>query len=120
MIYSVRNAVGIDILDFHSVPAVIRCRGQKELSVRINMPSFLQAIADDLKAVEVEGGTVGECLASLVERFPGARKLLFDEGGKLLSYVEVFVNGESAYPQDSAKPVNGGDELYIFFAIAGG
>ena len=40
--------------------------------------------------------------------------------GALLDYVTVYVNGESAYPEELARSVNDGDELYIERMIAGG
>jgi hypothetical protein len=45
---------------------------------------------------------------------------LFDKKGKLLSYVDIYVNLESSYPEELAKPVKAGDELSITLMIAGG
>jgi len=74
----------------------------------------------NLIVAQVDGGTVGQCLDHLVRQFPGIEKDLFDEDGKLLGYINIFVNGESAYPEDLAKPVKEADEIYIVPMFAGG
>ena len=69
---------------------------------------------------EVSGTTVGECLADLVRQFPGIETKLFNKKGKLLNYVDIYVNLESSYPEELAKPVMDGDKLSITLMIAGG
>jgi sulfur-carrier protein len=90
------------------------------VSVKVNLhPSLLQ-FARDQAIVEVKGSTVGECLNGLVKQFPRIKPMLFDKQGGLLKYVDVYVNGESSYPEELAKPVKDGDELHITLTIAGG
>ena len=89
------------------------------MSVTVNIPQFLQPDTGEVRETKVEGGTVGECLNDLVRRFPRLKPLLFEKG-KLHGYLEVFVNRESAYPEELAKPVNAGDELHIINIIVGG
>ena len=69
---------------------------------------------------EVNGDTVGQCLDNLIKQFPDIKKALFDKNGKLLNYIDIYVNKESAYPEELAKPVKEGDELHIVITIAGG
>ena len=90
------------------------------MSVEINIPQFLQYLTDEMKVVYVNGGTVGDCLSDLVTQFPQLEALLFSKNGKLHSYLEVYINGESAYPEELAKPVVNGDELHIINIIVGG
>jgi len=90
------------------------------MSVRINIPQFLRHLASDAHVADVNGETVGECLNDLVKRFPSTKRWLFDDNGKLLNAVEVYVNGESTYPEELNKPVNDRDELHILLIIAGG
>ncbi|MBI2851368.1 MAG: MoaD/ThiS family protein [Chloroflexi bacterium] len=90
------------------------------MSVEINIPQFLQHYASGAKVAEVNGGNVGECLAGLVKKFPQLKPLLFDKSGRLHSYLDVFVNRQSAYPEELAKPVSDGDELHIINIIVGG
>ena len=90
------------------------------MSVKINVRPGMQHLANDRDVVEVNGKTVGECLNQLVEQFPVMKNELFDADGKVLSYIDIYVNGKSSYPEELAKPVQDGDELYILRAIGGG
>jgi molybdopterin converting factor small subunit len=90
------------------------------MTVEITLPQYLQSLAGDKKAVEVGGGTVGECLGDLVGRYPDIKPVLFTKKGKLRSHIEIFVNKKSSYPEELAKPVVEGDKLDIVNIIAGG
>jgi len=90
------------------------------MSVKVNINPALYQYTNNQGMVEVNGDTVGQCLNHLVKQFPGIEKGLFDKKGKLLNYIDIYVNGKSAYPEELAKPVNDGDELHIVFTIAGG
>ncbi|MBF8265925.1 MAG: putative ThiS family protein [Dehalococcoidia bacterium] len=90
------------------------------MSVKIEIPQFLQHLTNGVKVAKANGNTVGECLADLIRQFPQLRELILDENGKLLKYVEVSINGVSTYPQELANPVKDSDVIYIFHAIAGG
>ncbi len=90
------------------------------MSVNVNIPTILHHLTNGQGVVQVDGDTVGQGLEQLVVRFPGIKKVLFDRDGKLLNYIDVHVNGESAYPEELAKSVKDGDELNIVLIIAGG
>ena len=90
------------------------------MSIKINIHPILYHFTNDRDVVEVNGSTVGQCLEHLVAQFPEIKKGLFGKDGKLLNYVDVYVNGESAYPEELARPVKDGDELQLVLMIAGG
>jgi len=90
------------------------------VSVKINIHPFLSHLTNNQDTVEVHGNTVGQCLEQLIAQFPGTRQWLFDKDGKLHRLVDIYVSGESAYPEELAKPVKDGDELHIVVIIAGG
>ena len=90
------------------------------MSIRINLHPSLYSFANNQAVVEANGRTVGECLDELVKQFPQTKPLLFDKKGKLFNYVEIYVNQESSYPEELAKPVRDGDELHITLMLAGG
>ena len=90
------------------------------MSIEINIPTFLQHLTDDVKIAVVSGGTVGECLQDLVKQFPQLKEPLFTKDGKLIKYLDIYINGESAYPEELVKPVSNGDELHIIKSIVGG
>jgi molybdopterin converting factor small subunit len=73
-----------------------------------------------LEVVAVEGNTVGECLNHLIKQFPGMEKALFAKKDKLLNVVEVFINHETAFPNELIKPVKDGDEIHLLVMLAGG
>ena len=90
------------------------------MSIKINIPSYMKSSTNNMEVVEVNGNTVGECLNHLVKQFPGMKKQLFSKNGNLFENIIISVNGESAYPEQLAKPVKDGDELNIIFIIGGG
>lgn len=90
------------------------------MSIEINIHQSLRHLANNQAKVQVTGNTVGECLNDLVRRFPGVKPKIFGKNGKLLNYVDIYVNLESSYPEELAKAVNDGDELHITLMIAGG
>ena len=91
-----------------------------EMGIRVNIHPLLHHFTGGEEVAEVSGNTVGECLDHLVARFPGLKNGLFEKDGRLRSYVEIYVNRESAYPDQLVKPVRAGDEIYILVMIAGG
>ena len=90
------------------------------MSIKVNIPYFFHHLTNGVKATEVNGSTVGECLKHLVKQFPSIEKAIFDENSKLHSYLEIYINEESAYPRELTKPVKPGDELYILLMVDGG
>ena len=90
------------------------------MSVKVHLYSGLKEFTNDQNVAEVHGSAVGECLTDLVKQFPRMKQELFDKDGKLLGHIFVSVNLQSTYPEELAKVVNDGDELYIALIIAGG
>ncbi|MFC1868028.1 MoaD/ThiS family protein [Thermodesulfobacteriota bacterium] len=90
------------------------------MGVKINIPHFWQHLTNDMKSIEVNGLTVGECLNGLLSRFPSLKERIFDKESKLLNKIGIYVNGKSSYPDELIKPVNDGDEIHILLVLAGG
>lgn len=80
----------------------------------------MKSFTDNKRVVEVDGSTVGECLNHLVKQFPRIKKQLLSKDGHLFENIIISINGESAYPEQLAKPVKDGDELKIVMVIGGG
>ncbi|HEX7070676.1 MAG TPA: ubiquitin-like small modifier protein 1 [Rhodothermales bacterium] len=90
-------------------------------TVEIRIPTPLRAYTDGQAAVSVTGATVGEALRDLVERHPELRNQLFNDQGKLRSFVNVFRNDEDVrHLQREETPIRERDELSIIPSIAGG
>lgn len=90
------------------------------MSVKINIHKTHRRHTDGLETVEVQGHTVGECLQDLIGKFPGMKPEIFNPAGNLLNIIEIYVNMESAYPDELRKAVNDNDEIYITMMLAGG
>jgi sulfur-carrier protein adenylyltransferase/sulfurtransferase len=88
---------------------------------KILLPTPLRPYADGAASVEVAGGTVGDALDSLVARYRGLRQHLYDDAGRLRSFVNVYRNDEDVrYLQKGETPVSERDALSIVPSIAGG
>lgn len=83
------------------------------MKVKVNCQYFLLHLTDDHDEIEVEGGTVRECLERVVSLYPKVRKWLFREDGELANFIDIFVNLESTFPNQLSDPVKEGDEIYI-------
>ena len=80
----------------------------------------LNRVINSSGEVRVEGKTVGECLQDLVRRYPAAKPLMFDSNGELLKRFYVFVNQESLFKADFARPVTDKDELILVVLATAG
>ncbi len=90
------------------------------MSIKVHIHPSIQYVTDDRQIVEVDGNSVGECFRNLITIYPELDEWLFEEKGKLSKYIDIFVNDESAYPEELRRPVKDGDEIYILMQIAGG
>ena len=91
------------------------------MSIKIYIHPYLFGFTNDIESAQVDGNTVGECFEQLVKQFPGLEKGLFDkQSGKILPVFDIWVNDRSSYPEELAKPVKDGDELYITTVMADG
>jgi len=88
---------------------------------KILIPTPLRQFADKKDSVELPGSTVGEVLKSLTGQYSELRRHLYNDEGKLRSFVNVYVNDEDIrYLNKEATPLNAGDTVSIVPSIAGG
>jgi len=90
------------------------------LNAEIQVPSIFARYANNQTVFQVKGNTVGECLHNLGKQSPGLAKLILDKNGNLGHAYDVYINGESAYPNEMTRPVKDGDKLNIVMLIYGG
>ena len=91
------------------------------MPVKVMIPTPLRGFTDKLEAVELEGKTVAELLANLTARYQPLRKHLFNDEGKLRSFVNVYVNEEDIrYLDREETPLKDSDVVSIVPSIAGG
>jgi adenylyltransferase/sulfurtransferase len=88
---------------------------------KILIPTPLRQFADKKDSVQLQGATVGEVLKSLTGQYSELRRHLYNDEGKLRSFVNVYVNDEDIrYLNKEATPLTDGDTVSIVPSIAGG
>jgi sulfur-carrier protein adenylyltransferase/sulfurtransferase len=88
---------------------------------KVLIPTPLRQYAGKQDAVELTGSTVGEVLGALTSEHTELRRHLYNDEGKLRSFVNVYLNDEDIrYMQKDATPVKDGDTISIVPSIAGG
>jgi adenylyltransferase/sulfurtransferase len=91
------------------------------MTVKVHIPTPLRQYVGQSATLSVEGKTVGEALGKITSQFPDLRKQLYGDGGKLRSFVNIYVNDEDVrYLQKDDTPLKENDELRIIPSIAGG
>src|SRR4026208_1601603 len=88
---------------------------------KILIPTPLRPYTDKQDAVGAAGAPIGELLADLTSKHGGLKAHLYNEEGKLRSFVNIYVNDEDIrYLQKEQTPVKAGDTLSIIPSVAGG
>jgi len=88
---------------------------------KVLIPTPLRQFVEKKDTVELAGSTVGEVLTALTTQFPDLRKQIYNDEGKLRSFVNVYLNDDDIrYLQKDATAVAAGDTLSIVPSIAGG
>ncbi len=91
------------------------------MSTKINIPTPLRPFTGKRDIVEVTGATVGELLAQLTAQHEGLKKHLYNDEGKLRSFVNIYLNDEDIrYLDREQTAVKPGDTLSIIPSVAGG
>jgi len=91
------------------------------MATKILIPTPLRPFTDKKDAVEASGNTVGELLADLTTKHSGLKAHLYNDQGKLRSFVNIYVNDEDIrYLQKEQTPIKAGDTVSIIPSVAGG
>jgi molybdopterin synthase sulfur carrier subunit len=87
----------------------------------VRIPTQLRTLSGGAAEVDVDGATVGEVLGALEGAHPGFASRLFDDGGGLRRFVNVFVADEDVRFVDGLDTkVEPGQTVSIIPAVAGG
>jgi len=85
------------------------------------IPTPLRVYADKQDVVQVEGNTVGELLQNLTVKYSDLKKHLYNEDGRLRSFVNIYLNDDDIrYLDKEATVVKDGDTISIVPSVAGG
>ena len=88
---------------------------------KVLIPTPLRQYAGKQDTVSLNGSTVGEVLNGLTSQYAELKKHLYNDEGKLRSYVNVYLNDEDIrYLSKEASAVKDGDTISIVPSIAGG
>jgi len=88
---------------------------------KILIPTPLRPFTGKQDAVEADGATIGELLANLTSRYEGLKPHLYNDQGKLRSFVNVYLNDEDIrYLEKEKTAVKPGDTISIIPSVAGG
>jgi hypothetical protein len=71
------------------------------MSVRVNLTPYFCDIVDRKETLEANGDTVGEVIDDIDKRYPGFKKECIDNQGKPYGFLEIYVNPETAFPDES-------------------
>lgn len=90
------------------------------MGVKIHIHPDMYYLADGKEIIEVTGNTVGECLNQLITLYPGLGELIFYKDGQLQTFLEIYVNRMTAYPNELVRTVEDGDDIHLMLTVAGG
>ena len=85
------------------------------------IPTPLRVYADKQELVQAEGNTVGGLLEDLTVKYSDLKKHLYNEDGRLRSFVNIYLNDDDIrYLDREATIVKDGDTISIVPSVAGG
>jgi MoaD family protein len=94
---------------------------EEEMEVRVRVPAPLKKLAEERDVIKAQGKTVEEVLRWLTETYPGLKKMICDEQGRVRRFINIYVNDEDIrFIQNLETPLKEGDQISIVPAIAGG
>jgi len=87
----------------------------------IRIPTPLRPYTNSQAEVPVTGATVGDALSDLTRQYPNLKQHLYNDGGQLRAFVNIFLNDEDIrHIRGADTPVQERDRLMIVPSIAGG
>jgi molybdopterin converting factor small subunit len=87
----------------------------------LRIPTPLRAYTSGKSEVSVGGSNVAEALIDLTAQFPTIKPHLFNEGGELRPFVNLFLGENNIKDlQGVNTPIMDGDKLVLIPSIAGG
>jgi adenylyltransferase/sulfurtransferase len=87
----------------------------------LRIPTPLRAYTNGQSEVSITGANISDALADLTSQYPALKPHLFNEGGELRPFVNLFV-GESNIKdlQGVDTPIKEGERIMLIPSIAGG
>ena len=87
----------------------------------LRIPTPLRTYTSGNSEVTVSGAKISEALNDLTIQFPAIKPHLFNEGGELRPFVNLFVGENNIKDlQGVETPIKEGDKIMLIPSIAGG
>jgi len=87
----------------------------------LRIPTPLRAYTSGKGEVQVTGAKISEALTDLTNQFPAIKPHIFNEGGELRPFVNLFVGENNIKDlQGVDTPIKDGEKIMLIPSIAGG
>jgi adenylyltransferase/sulfurtransferase len=87
----------------------------------LRIPTPLRSYTSGQSEVKVSGGNISEALTDLTAQYPTIKPHIFNDGGELRPFVNLFVGENNIKDlQGVETPIQDGDRLVLIPSIAGG
>ena len=87
----------------------------------LRIPTPLRAYTSGQAEVTVNGSNISEALTDLTNQFPTIKPHLFNDGGELRPFVNLFIGEHHIKDlQGVNTPIKDGDKVMLIPSIAGG
>ena len=91
------------------------------MSVTVRLPGALRDATGGNTKVQANGPTLADVIADIDRQHPGFRGRVLDVGGRLRTYVNVYIGEDDARSSGGTDaPVPDGSEVMVIPAMAGG
>jgi molybdopterin converting factor small subunit len=87
----------------------------------LRIPTPLRTYTNGQSEVNVTGSNISDALTDLTTQYPALKPHLFNEGGDLRPFVNLFVGENNIKDlQGVNTPINGSEKIMLIPSIAGG
>jgi molybdopterin converting factor small subunit len=87
----------------------------------LRIPTPLRAYTNGQSNINVAGANISEALTDLTTQYPTIKPHLFNEGGELRPFVNLFIGENNIKDlQGVSTPIKDEDKLVLIPSIAGG
>jgi sulfur-carrier protein len=91
------------------------------MTVQVKIPTVLRKHTNGEALVAADGGTIGELIEDISQRYPEFKEKVVADDGQLHRFINVYANDEDVrYLEGLDTKVADGDTVAILPAVAGG
>ncbi len=91
------------------------------MTMEVRVAASLQGLVGDASIIQAQGETVRQLLDDIDNRFPGFKRRLISEQGKLNGSIFILLNDEDIRPLGELEtPLKDGDVVSVLVVMSGG